>query len=271
MLRDKTLAVFGTGMMGGALTRGLVRADAMPAAHIRLYDTQCERAQAAAAELGEGAQAVATPDDALAGADIILLAVKPPIIADVLGAIAPSLTPAHLIISIAAGVRLAAMEARVPAGVPIIRAMPNTPCLVGQGAAALCRGANATDAHLADAQALFASVGQSVEVAETLMDAVTGLSGSGPAYVYLMIEALIDGAVRQGLPRDTARLLAVQTVLGAAQMVAQSDAHPAQLRDNVTTPGGTTIAGLAALERGGVRSALSDAIAAATQRSKELS
>ena len=270
MLRDKTLAVLGVGMMGGALARGLVGADAMSAANVRLYDTQATRTQSVAAEIGGGAQAFASPHDALAGADIVLLAVKPPIVADVLNAVGPSLTPGQLVISIAAGVRLATMEAIIP-GVPIIRAMPNTPCLVGQGAAALCRGTSAQDAHLADAQALFASVGQSVEVDEKLMDAVTGLSGSGPAYVYLIIEAMIDGAVKLGLPRDKARLLAAQTVLGAAQMVVASDTHPAQLRDNVTTPGGTTIAGLAALERGGVRTALADAIAAAAQRSKELS
>lgn len=271
MLRDKTLAVLGAGMMGGALAHGLVRAGALPAARVRLFDAQASRAQQVAAELGEGAQAVASPEAAVDGADIVLLAVKPPVIAAVLGALAPTLTPSHLVISIAAGVRLATMEALVPAGVPVIRAMPNTPSLVGQGAAALCRGAHADASHLAQAQALFASVGRSVEVEERLMDAVTGLSGSGPAYVYTIIEALTDGAVKIGLPRDTARLLAAQTVLGAAQMVLSSDIHPAQLRDNVTTPGGTTIAGLAALERGGLRTALMDAVEAAAQRSKELS
>lgn len=271
MLREKTLAVLGAGMMGGAIARGLVRAGAVPAARIRLYDTETERAHRIAAEIGDGTLAVTSTEAALAGADIVLIAVKPPIVADVLRAIAPGLTPGHLVISIAAGVGLAAMEALVPPEVPIIRAMPNTPCLIGQGAAALCRGKNAGASHMAQAQALFAAVGQSVEVEEKLMDAVTGLSGSGPAYIYLIIEALIDGAVKLGMPRDKARLLAAQTVMGAAQMVLTSSDHPAQLRDNVTTPGGTTIAGLAALERGGVRIALSDAIEAAARRSKELS
>ncbi len=271
MLRDKTLAVLGVGMMGWAVVRGLIRADAMPAAQILLFDTRTDQAQRIATELGEGARVVTSPTAALDGADLVLLAVKPPIIADVLKTIAPALTPNHLILSIAAGIRVATMEALVPAGVPVIRAMPNTPCLVGQGAAALCRGTSADASHLALAQALFAAVGQSVEVDEKLMDAVTGLSGSGPAYVYLFIEALTDGAVKQGLPRDTARLLAAQTVLGAAQMVLISDEHPARLKDNVTTPGGTTIAGLAALERAGFRIALMDAVEAAAERSRQLS
>ena len=149
--------------------------------------------------------------------------------------------------------------------------MPNTPCLVGKGATALSRGTHATEEHLHLAQSLFAAVGLSVEVPETLLDAVTGLSGSGPAYVYLMIEALADGGVKEGLTRDTARLLAAQTVLGAAQMVLSSDQHPAQLKDNVTTPGGTTIAALHVLERAGIRTALIDAIQAAAERSRELS
>lgn len=271
MLRDKTLAVLGAGMMGGALVRGLVRADAMDSARVRLFDTHTARARQLAEELGPGAEATESARAALDGADLVLLAVKPPIVPAVLADVAPALTPQHLVISIAAGVTLAKMEALVPPDIPIIRAMPNTPCLVGTGAAALCRGTHADEAHLGLAQALFASVGLSVEVDEKLMDAVTGLSGSGPAYVYLMIEALIDGGLKEGLTRDTSRLLAAQTVLGAAQMVLSSPDHPAQLRDNVTTPGGTTIAALAVLERAGVRIALIDAIEAAAQRSRELS
>ena len=270
-LQERKLAILGTGMMGGALARGLVRAHAMPPANIRLFDTHAARAQTLAEELGSGAFAAPAPAEAIEGADLILLAVKPPIIPGLLGTISAKLTSDQLVISIAAGVRLSRMEALLSDDVPIIRTMPNTPCLVGAGATALCRGTHATERHLLLARNLFAAVGESVEVEERLMDAVTGLSGSGPAYVYLMIEALADGGVKAGLTRETARLLAAQTVRGAAEMVLLSDDHPAQLKDNVTTPGGTTIAALAVLERAGFRIALMDAIGAAAERSKELS
>lgn len=271
MLRDKTLAVLGAGMMGSALARGLVACGAMPASGIRLFDTHGAKAESLAAELGRGALAAPSAQSAVAGADLILLAVKPPMISGVLTEIAPSVASSQLIISIAAGIRLVKMEALLPADVPLIRTMPNTPCLVGKGATALSRGTHATEEHLRLAQSLFAAVGLSVVVPETLLDAVTGLSGSGPAYIYLVIEALADGGVKEGLTRDTARLLAAQTVLGAAQMVLSSDEHPAQLKDNVTTPGGTTIAALHVLERAGLRTALIDAIQAAAERSRELS
>ena len=270
MLRDKTLAVLGAGMMGGALARGLVACGAMPPSGLRLYDTHAAKAEALAAELGPGALAAPSAQAAVLNADLILLAVKPPMVAGVLAGIAPFVLPSQLVISLAAGVRLAKMEALLPT-IPVVRTMPNTPCLVGKGATALSRGTHATEEHLGLAQSLFAAVGLSVEVPETLLDAVTGLSGSGPAYVYLMIEALADGGVKEGLTRDTARLLAAQTVLGAAQMVLSSDQHPAQLKDNVTTPGGTTIAALHVLERAGIRTALIDAIQAAAERSRELS
>ena len=271
MLREKTLAVLGTGMMGSALARGLVHAGAMPSANLRFYDTQEDKAIALADALGPGAWAATSAPSAVSQADLILIAVKPPMVPQVLAEIAPALSPHQLVISIAAGVRLAAMEALLPSGIPVIRTMPNTPSLVGCGAAALCRGTSATEEHLGLAQSLFASVGLSVEVPERLLDAVTGLSGSGPAYVYLIIEALADGGVKEGLPRETARLLAAQTVLGAAQMVLSSDLHTAQLKDNVTTPGGTTIAALHVLERSGIRAALMDAVQAAAERSRELS
>ena len=271
MLRDKTLAVLGAGMMGGALARGLVAAGAMPAAHIRLLDTHTAKAESLAAELGAGATASRTTSEAVSGADIILVAVKPPMVAGILAEIAPFLSSASLVLSIAAGVRLAKMESQLPVGTPVIRVMPNTPSLIGKGAAALSRGTHATPEHLRLAQAFFSAVGVTVEVPEPLQDAVTGLSGSGPAYVYLIIEALADGGVKEGLPRETARLLAAQTVLGAAQMVLSSDQHPAQLKDNVTTPGGTTSAALHVLERAAIRNALIDAVHASAERSRELS
>lgn len=271
MLADKTLAILGAGMMGGALARGLVGAGAMPPSGVRLYDTHAARAQRLAESLGDGAAVLPSAVETVTGADLVLLAVKPPVVPEVLAAITHVMTPQHLLISIAAGVRLSKMEALLPADVPLIRTMPNTPCFVRAGATALCRGTHASETHMALARSLFAAVGQSVEVEERLMDAVTGLSGSGPAYVYMMIEALADGGVKAGLTRETARLLAAQTVLGAAEMVLRSDDHPAQLKDNVTTPGGTTIAALAVLERAGFRIALMDAIEAAAERSKELS
>lgn len=271
MLRDKTLAVLGAGMMGSALARGLVHAGAMSGANLRLYDTHEAKAIVLATHLGQGALIAKSAVSAVAQSDLILIAVKPPMVSDVLAEIAPALSSQKLVISIAAGVRLAKMEALLPDGTPLIRTMPNTPCLIGQGATALSLGTYATEDHLRLAQTLFASVGITVEVPERLLDAVTGLSGSGPAYVYLMIEALADGGVKEGLTRDTARLLAAQTVMGAAQMVLQSDQHPAQLKDNVTTPGGTTIAALHVLERAGIRTALIDAIQAAAERSRELS
>lgn len=271
LLAEKKLAVLGTGMMGSALARGLTQAGAMSPGNITLFDVHPLKAQQLAHDLGPGARAAESAADAAAGSDLVLLSVKPPIVPTLLRSIADVLSAKHLVISIAAGVRLEKMESIAGENVPVIRSMPNTPCLVGEGATALCRGTHATHDHLQLAQSLFAAVGESVEVEERLMDAVTGLSGSGPAYVYMMIEAMADGGVMAGLTRDTARMLAAQTVLGAARMVLSSEEHPAQLRDNVTTPGGTTIAALAVLERAGLRTALMDAIEAATRRSKELS
>jgi len=260
-------------MMGGALARGLVRAGAMPADHIILYDPHEAHVERTASQLSNGASArvADSPRDAVKDADIVLLAVKPWVVEPLLAQIAPALTENHLVISIAGGIRLAKMEEIVSGKVPVIRTMPNTPALVGEGVTALTRGSHAKDPHYALAEELFAAVGKTAEVDERLMDAVTGLSGSGPAYVYLLIEALMDGGVKAGLTRETARLLAAQTVYGAAKMVLDSEDHPAELRDNVTTPGGTTIAGLTVLERAGFRVALMDAIEAAAQRSRELS
>ena len=207
----------------------------------------------------------------LAGCDVILLCTKPHDVADSLReiSIAGHATP-MLAISIAAGITLDALETAASANIRIIRAMPNTPALVGKGAAAYCLGSRATHQDGDCARSLLGAVGLAVEVPERLMDAVTGLSGSGPAYVYLVIEALADGGVRTGLPRADALKLAAQTVLGAAAMVLETGIHPAVLKDMVTSPGGTTIAGLAELERQGLRSALIDAVEVATRRAAEL-
>ena len=179
-------------------------------------------------------------------------------------------TDQHLLISIAAGVTLARMEAALPAGARVIRVMPNTPALVGASASAFACGKSATPEDGQLAQKLFSSVGVALQVKETLLDAVTGLSGSGPAYVFLMIEALSDGGVAAGLPRDIATKLAAQTLLGSAKLLLETGQHPAALKDMVTSPGGTTIEGLHELEKAGVRGALINAVRAATDKSKKL-
>jgi pyrroline-5-carboxylate reductase len=271
MLRNLTIAVLGAGMMGSALARGIVQADAMPSDAITIYDVHPLKARALAQELGEGAHVGDDAASAIEGKDLILLAVKPFVLPQVLASLAPHLTSRQTVISIAPGIPLKRLEEIAGEFIPVVRAMPNTPCLVGLGATALCRGSHATHDQLQVVQALFAAVGEALEVEEKHMDAVTALSGSGPAYVYLMIEAMSDAGVKAGLTRDLSRMLAAQTVLGAARMVMSTNEHPAQLRDNVTTPGGTTIAALAVLERAGMRTALGDAIEAAIQRSKELS
>jgi pyrroline-5-carboxylate reductase len=257
--------------MGGALARGLVRSGALDAALLYLYDSHRAKAEAIAAELGHEPTVVDNLEEVASDADIILISTKPPIVPDVLRKMAGTIGAGQLVVSIAAGVRLESIEALLAYDVPVIRVMPNTPATVNEAATAMARGARATDEHMALAREIFEAVGKAVEVDEKLMDAVTGLSGSGPAYVFMLIEALMDGGVKAGLSRDTARLLAAQTVYGAAKMVLNSEMHPAQLKDNVTTPGGTTIAAVAVLERAGLRTALIDAVEAAAQRSRELS
>jgi pyrroline-5-carboxylate reductase len=201
---------------------------------------------------------------------ILVLAVKPQNMADLLREIKPALHARHLVISIAAGITLKQMADELGASVRLIRVMPNTPCLVGASASAFAASASATNADVQLTERLLGKVGRAVQVPEKLLDAVTGLSGSGPAFVAVVIEALADGGVRMGLPRDLALMLATQTVLGSAKLLLETGLHPAQLKDMVASPAGTTIAGLHELERGGVRAALMDAVEAATKRSIEL-
>ena len=203
-------------------------------------------------------------------APILVVAVKPQTIQNVLGEIRSHLTPQHVVISIAAGVTLTQLGHVLGSETRLIRVMPNTPCLVGESASGFAVSPSATAEDAALVAKLFGSVGQAFAVSEHLLNAVTGLSGSGPAYVYVMIEALADGGVRMGLPRDVALKLAAQTVLGSAKMVLETGLHPGVLKDAVASPGGTTIAGLHALERGGLRGVLMDAVEAATQRADEL-
>jgi len=205
----------------------------------------------------------------VAKADLVLLAVKPQMMGQVLQGLAQAVEK-QLVISIAAGIPTYYIETRFPRPVRVVRVMPNTPALVLEGASALCAGAHATADDLALARTIFEAVGRAVVLDETAMDAVTGLSGSGPAYIFVVIEALADAGVRVGLSRDVAQLLAAQTVLGSARMVLETGKHPAVLKDMVASPGGTTIAGLHALEAGALRATLLDAVEAAAERSREL-
>jgi len=259
------LSAIGGGVMGEALVARLVAQQVYAASTVLVCDPSPERRQYL--QQTYGVQASADNRQALAASEAILLAVKP----QALDAVAAAL-PAEgstLLLSVLAGVPLAKLQGVFP-GRPLVRAMPNTPATVGAGMTAIAPSADATPEQVERARAIFAAVGQVVEVPETLLDAVTGLSGSGPAYVALLVEALADGGVAAGLPRAIAQQLAVQTVLGTAQLLQATGWHPAQLKDRVTSPGGTTIAGVAALEAGGFRSAAIAAVQAAAARSREL-
>jgi pyrroline-5-carboxylate reductase len=262
------IGVIGCGKMGTALVEGAIRSGAVAAADVTGVDPMQGARDHFAKSTGA---AIAAEISALAESDVILLCTKPH---DVIGALreasAASNNKPMLVISIAAGITLDSLEMSSAASFRVIRAMPNTPALVGKGAAGYSLGSRATREDADLARQLLGSVGLAVEVPERLIDAVTGLSGSGPAYVYLVIEALADGGVHCGLPRADALRLAAQTVLGAAAMVLDTGEHPAVLKDMVTSPGGTTIAGLAELERQGLRSALIDAVTASTRRATEL-
>lgn len=262
------LGVIGCGKMGTALVQGAIHAGVVSAAEVIGTDLIA----AAARNFADLTGAKTTTDigEVLRASDVILLCTKPQDIHAALADFKPEASSGKLLISIAAGVRLADIESKAPGSVRVIRTMPNTPALVGKGAAAYCLGSRCLDGDEAVVVSLLDAVGLAVQVPEKLMDAVTGLSGSGPAYVYLMIEALADGGVMAGLSRAEAIKLAAQTVSGAAEMVLRTGEHPAKLKDMVTSPGGTTIAGLSVLEGRNVRSALIDAVMAASARSAEL-
>ena len=267
-MTSPTYAFLGCGNMAEALVRGLISAKIAEPSQLIATARRPERAE----EL-QKSYAIRTLTDnvqACRDADVILLCVKPQALDKVLTQIAPAIDSRKLVISIAAGVPIAALERKLGAGARIVRAMPNTPALVGMGACAVAPGEHATEGDLQLATSLFNAVGITTVVEESLLDAVTGLSGSGPAYIFLIIEALSDAGVKVGLPRYTALKLAAQTVLGSAQLLIQTHAHPGQLKDQVTSPGGTAIAGLHTLEAGGLRTTLINAVEAATRRAKEL-
>ncbi|MDE2507336.1 MAG: pyrroline-5-carboxylate reductase [Planctomycetota bacterium] len=259
----------GAGQMARALALGMLRAGAVEASQLAASDPHAGALDAWAGATG-GAACVSNRAVA-ASSDVLVLAVKPQMMPAVLLDLSEVVTRDHLVISIAAGVALEALALGLGAGPRLARVMPNTPALVGEGASAYCLGRGATTDDETVVRLCVESVGSGRLVPEALLDAVTGLSGSGPAFVYIMIESLSDGGVRMGLPRDVATQLAAQTVLGAARMVLETGEHPGRLKDQVASPGGTTIAGLHALERAGVRGALIDAVEAATKRARELS
>jgi pyrroline-5-carboxylate reductase len=263
-----TIGFLGAGKMATALARGFIRAGLLTAGDVIASDPS-EAARASFAK-DVGAKTTSHNPEAAKFADVLVLAVKPDQVAGVLADIRNCFTPKHCLISIAAGVPLAKLEAGLGAGARLIRVMPNTPALVGASATGFALGKSALleDGELA--QKLFSAVGLAFQVKEALLDAVTGLSGSGPAYAYLFIEGLSDGGVAAGLPRDIATRLAAQTVLGSAKMVLETGLHPGVLKDMVTSPGGTTIEGLHELEKGKVRGTLISAVRAAADKSKKL-
>ena len=267
-LKGKRLSFLGGGNMAEALIRGVLEANLVEPSQITVSDVVEERLRHL-----EGKYGVSTlrrNDEAARGRDIVILAVKPQSVREVLEEIRGVVGSSTLVISIAAGFPLSAMQEGLARGMKLIRVMPNTGALVLEGAAALCATREVTPEEMAMARRLFEAVGRAMVVGEELMDAATGLCGSGPAYVFIFIEALADAGVKQGLSREAALTLSAQTVLGAAKMVLELGRHPAQLKDMVTSPGGTTAAGIHALEQGGFRAAAMNAVEAATRRSREL-
>jgi len=265
---DLRVALLGAGKMGGILLQGFLQAGLLEPAQIAATVAHEERAKDISEQLGV---AVGTNNfEAARGANVVLLGVKPYQIAAVAAEIRPVLEPDVLLISFAASVKTRAIEDAAGGTVAVIRAMPNTPSAVGAGVTALCRGRFVSEEQLEIAQKIFATVGRTVVVDEKHMDAVTGLSGSGPAFLYIIIEALAEAGVNVGLPRDIATLLAAQTTYGSAKMVLETGSHPALLKDEVTTPGGCTVDGILELEAGGLRITLLKAVKRAAERAKEL-
>jgi pyrroline-5-carboxylate reductase len=263
-----TIGFRGTGKMATALAKGFIRAGLV--APKQVFGSDLVPAARVAFGKETGARILPTNIRVVEQASVLVLAPKPDQTAGVLAEIHDCFTRRHLLVSIAAGVPTARLEAALPAGARVIRVMPNTPALVGSSAAGFALGKSATRADGDLAQRLFSAVGVAFPLKESLLDAVTGLSGSGPAYVYQFIEALSDGGVAAGLPRDVSTKLAAQTVLGAAKMVLETGQHPGALKDQVTSPGGTTIEGLHELEKGKLRGTVMSAVRAATEKSKKL-
>jgi pyrroline-5-carboxylate reductase len=262
------IGFLGAGKMATALAKGFVRAGLVSAPQIMASDPSAAALTHFGAEVG--AKTTGFNPDVLKFADVLILSVKPDQMLALLAEVRAGLTDKHLLISIAAGLPLSRLEDNLPEGTRLIRVMPNTPALVGASASAYAAGKYALPEDSALAQKLLSAVGLAVPLKEALLDAVTGLSGSGPAYVFAIIEALSDGGVAAGLPRDVATKLAAQTVLGSAKMLLETGQHPGVLKDMVTSPSGTTIEGLHELEKGGLRGILMNAVRAASEKSRKL-
>jgi pyrroline-5-carboxylate reductase len=268
VLPNLRVAILGAGKMGGNLLQAFLKNNLLLAEQITATVQHPDRAQALSAQFG-----VEVGTDNMAAvvhADVILLGVKPTQVPAVMAEIAPALNPAKLVLSFAASVKTRAIEEAASCDLGVIRAMPNTPAMLAAAITALCAGRFVAPEQMAIAQRIFQTVGRTVVVDEKHMDAVTGLSGSGPAFLYIIIEALAEAGVNVGLPRDVATLLAAQTTLGSAKMVLETGYHPALLKDQVTTPAGCTVDGILELEEGGLRVTLIKAVKRATQRAKEL-
>lgn len=262
------LAIIGGGKMGEALVGGLTHSGWATPDDIVVSEIHADRRRFLTETYG-----VKTTEDtgaAVRDAEAVLVAVKPQDFDEVLDAIAPALRDGQLVITIAAGIPIRVLEAKFDAQVPVVRAMPNTPALLRAGAAAIAAGTHATDEHMKHADEILSAVCTIVHLPEKYLDAVTGVSGTGPAYVFFLAESLIEAAVGVGLPREVATELSIQTLLGAARMLAETGKHPVELREEVTSPGGTTVAAMSILEHRGVRSAFLDAVRAATERSRQL-
>lgn len=267
-LTGKTVAFLGAGKMGGILLQALLKKNLLSTKSTCATVAHEERAKALAEKLN--VKVGTSNAEAVKGADIIVIAVKPQVVEEVVREISGRVTKKQLIVSVAASVPTGSIEKGLPASVPVIRAMPNTPCLLGSGMTAICKGKHASADDVALTCRMFDVVGKTVVVDEKHMDAVTALSASGPAYIYIILESLAEAGVKVGLPRDIATLLAAQTTLGAARVVLETGDHPALLKDAVTTPAGCTIDAIMELEEGKLRVTLIKAVVKAAQRAKEL-
>lgn len=268
MLKDKRLVVLGAGKLGETLIKGLLQAGVIDAEKVRVTAGHQQRLDYIRQRFG--ILGTLSNREAVEGADIIILSVKPQTVQVVLREIGDILRTDQLLISVAASVSTSFIQNLIKQPTPVIRAMPNTPCLLNKGMTGISPGRNATSEHTALARFIFDSVGRTIVADEKHMDAITGLSASGPAFIYIVIESLAEAGVKVGLPRDVATELAAQTVVGAGSMVLETAEHPAKLKDTVTTPAGCTIDGILELEEGGIRVTLIKAVVKATHRAKEL-
>lgn len=268
MFEDKKIAVLGAGKLGEALINGLIDAKLVRKDQFIATAAHQERLEQLRNKLG--VEVTLSNSEAVRKSQLVLLCVKPQTVNEVVRQISDDLTPNHLLISVAASVTTRFIEDLIPRAIPVIRVMPNTPCLIRKGMSAIAVGRHVTDDHVKQAQTIFDAIGRTLIVDEKHMDAVTGLSASGPAFVYIIIESFVEAGVKVGLPRETATALAAQMVLGASSMVLETGEHPAKLKDIVTTPAGCTIDGILELEEGGLRVTLIKAVVRATQRAREL-